>query len=33
MIFRRGEGKASIRYAHAGFAFPARPVTHVSEHL
>ena len=33
MIFRRGEGKACIRYAHAAFAFPAKPVTHVSEHL
>lgn len=28
MIFRREEGKACIRYAHAAFAFPARPVTH-----
>ena len=33
MIFRREEGKACIRYAHAAFAFPAKPVTHVSEHL
>jgi len=33
VIFRREEGKACIRYAHAAFAFPAKPVTHVSEHL
>ena len=33
MIFRREEGKGCIRYAHAAFAFPAKPVTHVSEHL
>ena len=33
MIFRSEEGKGCIRYAHAAFAFPAKPVTHVSEHL